>query len=266
MWRSARAGRWVGVVLALSLLPAATPAAVAAGTWSGSVDLYRAGVFTTQPDYITCVPTSVQIMLNVIRGQHDHRISQIRSLYQEGRGLNAHRYPIPGLDPQAWAALLERHGGGAYADRMYRTFAAALTAAAVAIRRTGRPVGLLVDHGRHAWVMTGFRATADPAVDRSARITAVRVSGPLYPMQQRGGYDLPPDTQLSSSRFAAFLTRYQEIFPVRWTGSYVIVEPIVARATVTAAAAGSTPSPSRPPDPPWPVWPVVPALARALPN
>ena len=70
---------------------------------------------------------------------------------------------------------------------------------------------------------------------------------------------------LSTARFAAFLTPYREIFPVRWTGTYVIVEPIVAR-TAAAAAATPTPAPSRPPDPPGPVWPVVPAAARALPD
>ena len=38
----------------------------------------------------------------------------------------------------------------------------ALRLAAASIRQTNRPVGLLVWRGRHAWVMSGFKATADP--------------------------------------------------------------------------------------------------------
>jgi hypothetical protein len=34
--------------------------------------------------------------------------------------------------------------------------------------------------GRHAWVMSGFRATADPFA-KGARVTAVIVEDPLYP-------------------------------------------------------------------------------------
>ena len=54
--------------------------------------------------------------------------------------------------------------------------------AAKAMRTTGKPVGLLMWRGRHAWVMSGFRATADPRAhqrlqgDRasSSRIRSIR--------------------------------------------------------------------------------------------
>ena len=59
-------------------------------------------------------------------------------------------------------------------------FLAALLAAARAIRLTGRPVGLLMWHGRRAWVMSGFRATTDP-LSPDARVTAAYVEDPLYP-------------------------------------------------------------------------------------
>ena len=52
--------------------------------------------------------------------------------------------------------------------------------AAKAIAETGKPVGLLVWRGRHAWVMSGFTATADP-LDPKARVTAAMVHDPLYP-------------------------------------------------------------------------------------
>ncbi len=56
----------------------------------------------------------------------------------------------------------------------------AVLTAARAIRQTGKPVGLLMWRGRHAWVMSGFRATGDPLVP-GTRVTAVIVEDPLYP-------------------------------------------------------------------------------------
>jgi hypothetical protein len=46
---------------------------------------------------------------------------------------------------------------------------------------TGRPVGLLMWRGRHAWVMSGFKATADPLKTDKFRVTAAIVEDPLYP-------------------------------------------------------------------------------------
>lgn len=40
----------------------------------------------------------------------------------------------------------------------------ALRKAAHMMRKTGKPVGIVVWRGAHAWVMSGFTATADPAL------------------------------------------------------------------------------------------------------
>ena len=56
-----------------------------------------------------------------------------------------------------------------------------LRLAAASIRQTNRPVGLLVWRGRHAWVMSGFRATADPLRSSDYTVTAAIVMDPLYP-------------------------------------------------------------------------------------
>ena len=235
-----------GLVLATALLSAvlmgAAPVAAAtpvvgAGTvtgtpiqlqrttapWSGGLDFFRASAFTTQPDDHTCVPTSVQMMLNLITGASSHSASQIAAFYAWGRAHTAYTYATPGLDPAAWAALLTANGGGTYEDVSYVTFAEAVQAAATAVRAEGKPVGLLVDHGRHAWVMTGFTATADP-VRSPARVTSVTVMGSLYPSQSRG-YDPRPGTRFTPDQLAGYLTPYTEAFPVRWTGDYVIVVP-----------------------------------------
>ena len=65
--------------------------------------------------------------------------------------------------------------------------------AARALAQTRRPVGLVMWAGRHAWVMTGFTATANPRQDPDARITRVRVMDPLYPRGSRWGRSPAPN-------------------------------------------------------------------------
>lgn len=49
------------------------------------------------------------------------------------------------------------------------------------MRETGRPVGLLVWRGRHAWVRAGFTATADPREIDDFKVLEAIVLDPLYP-------------------------------------------------------------------------------------
>jgi hypothetical protein len=49
------------------------------------------------------------------------------------------------------------------------------------MRETGRPVGLVMWKGRHAWVMSGFTADADPRAGDDFKVTGIRVLDPLYP-------------------------------------------------------------------------------------
>jgi hypothetical protein len=191
--------------------------------WTGVVELYRASAFTTQPDYSTCVPTAVQIMLNLANGTSDHSTSQIAAWYTWGRAHNAYKYVTPGLDPVSWVGLLDTFGSHLYQDESFPTFNDALRAATTAMRETNLPVGLLVDHAHHAWVMTGFAATADP-LRSPFNVTSVTVMGPLYP-HQSGGYDPRPGTRFTPNKLASYMTYYTEAFPVRWTGEYVIVVP-----------------------------------------
>jgi len=53
--------------------------------------------------------------------------------------------------------------------------------AAVAISGLHAPVILLTWRGAHTWVMTGYRADADPAVFPDARVTGAYILDPWYP-------------------------------------------------------------------------------------
>ena len=199
--------------------------------WNGGVDLYRAGVFTTQKTWRWCTAAGVQIMRNIADHQQDHSRAGQQRYYSYMRAHN--RYPIPaadGVDPAGWTAGL-RH----YVDDRYRrvandSFAAALRSAVTSLRRTNLPVGILVSHGNHAWVLTGFTATADPAKTSNFTVTGVRVVGPLWGLQSRTyGYDMRPDRKLTPAQFKGFFTpwHYARI-RMAWEGKWVSVQPVGA--------------------------------------
>ena len=60
------------------------------------------------------------------------------------------------------ALALDDYGAAGYEVRAYKTRNGALRDAAKAIQATNSPVILLAWRGAHTWVMTGFRADADP--------------------------------------------------------------------------------------------------------
>ena len=86
-----------------------------------------------------------------------------------------------GWGPSAMVGALEAHGVTGYEVRAYRTRQDALLDGARAIQATGAPVILLTWRGAHTWVMTGFRADADPSVFDDAGITGTYILDPWYP-------------------------------------------------------------------------------------
>lgn len=135
--------------------PTPTPGPVA-------VDLYRKGDFVSQVRADWCVPAAIQTMANLI-DRPAAKVPSQRRLDQLSRSLSSDRLVGAGSEPEGWAGTLNELGLGPYVVVSMRTREGAIAAAARAIRLTGRPVGLLMWRGAHAWVMSGFEATADPA-------------------------------------------------------------------------------------------------------
>lgn len=218
-----------GVLATLALGGAPAHAAAGLPAWDGSINLYRDGVFTTQKTWRWCTAADVQIMRNIVRHEEDHSRASQERYYDYMRAHN--RYPVPasdGVDPAGWTAGLRR-----FVDDRYRlvrkdTFSAALRSAVTSLRRTNLPVGITVAHGGHAWVLTGFAATADPAVTRDFTVTSVRVVGPLWGLQSTTyGYDMKPNKRLTRAQFRDFFTRWHYA-PIRmaWEGQWVSIQPI----------------------------------------
>jgi hypothetical protein len=95
------------------------------------------------------------------------------------------------------------------------------------MRKTGKPVGLLMWRGRHAWVMSGFRATGDP-LTMGTRVTAVYVEDPLYPYGSSvWGKSPKPGAALSIAELGRQYVprRTSNRFGSALSGKYVLVWP-----------------------------------------
>jgi hypothetical protein len=191
--------------------------------WSGRFNLYRESAFVTQKTFRWCVAASVQMMVNLVRNHTDRTARTQRQMITYAQRWDNGPYGEDGgTDVTGWIAALRHFGAGDYRAVGTRTSQEALSMAATAMRQTGRPAGILVMEGRHAWVLHGFESRSDPQVRAGTRINAVRVSGPLYPVQQKGGYDPRPNTRLTAKALARY---FQPSIVGTLAGRYVVVVP-----------------------------------------
>jgi hypothetical protein len=147
-----------------------------------AMNLYGRGDFATQMTKHYCVPGAMQTMINVMDRGAKRASREIQDrLYRLARRLSTDRLRGEGAEPEGWARGLERLGYGRFEVLVEKTRAGAIRDAALALRKTARPVGLLVWRGAHSWVMVGFRATADPALTSDFRVTHVRIVDVWYP-------------------------------------------------------------------------------------
>jgi hypothetical protein len=181
--QSVRAQRFLGLVVAGLLLLATAPAATAATPKAYRIDLGARSDYVAQTNLVQCVGASMQMMLNMTRKGADRSAAtqlKLQKLARTWSGPSRTGRQRQGASVRGWAAGLTMMGAGPYKVVGYRTIHEALLTAAKAMRTTGRPVGLLVWRGRHAWVMSGFRSTRDPLL-KGAKVTSAIVEDPLYP-------------------------------------------------------------------------------------
>jgi hypothetical protein len=203
--RAARIGLLVAVVV--GLLP--TAGATAASGYA--VDLLRKGDFVGQTTPYQCIGASIQMTLNIAGARDDRTAATQARVQQMARELSwtsadptrPFRGEPRGASSRGWARALNRLGVGWFMLRSEATLEEAVRTAAVAIRRTGLPVGLLVQEGRHAWLMTGFRATADPSTGGPWEVQSVSVVDPWYPRTNgRWGVAPKPGARMTLGQLA----------------------------------------------------------------
>ena len=194
------------------------------------IDLYRRGDFVSQTNLVQCVGASIQMMQNIGPGRNDRSAATQRRYWALARKLSPPRPKgLPrrrGASVHGWAAVLNRLHVESYSVIGYPTMREALVAAARAIRRTNKPVGLLVWGGRHAWVMSGFRATADPRTTDDLRVTHVDVLDPLYPRSSRAwGRSPKPGERITVETLARSFVPRRSSWSGPMASTWVIVVP-----------------------------------------
>jgi hypothetical protein len=173
-----------GFAFGASVPPAAPAHPTVGSTATFTLDLSARGDFVAQDNFVQCVGASMQMMLNMIRPDDDRTAATQLRLQELARSLSGQRpggSTRKGASVRGWTAGLNVLGAGLYRTVGDTDLQATLRLAARAMRATNRPVGLLVWRGRHAWVMAGFTATADPRLTDEFEVTRVIVLDPLAP-------------------------------------------------------------------------------------
>ena len=200
-----------------------------------AIDLFDEGDFVSQARADWCVPASILAMMNMIDPDGDRRTPTQRELDRLARKLSTPRLRGAGSEPEGWAGTLNRLGFGPYDVRALRTRGSAIETAARALRLTGRPVGLLTWRGAHAWVMSGFRATADPAYTDDFEVTHLYVVDPWYPrVSSIWGRAQPPGAKVPVRRVAEDFLAWRRPamrYPEK-DGRFVLVVPVVDTSAV----------------------------------
>lgn len=196
-----------------------------------AVNLYREGAFVPQYTFDWCVAASIQMAHNLIDdtggGTWADRAQQ-GELWEMARARSSDSFN--GANPFGWAQVLTESGMGPYRVVSVPEYGEALRAASRAITETGRPVGLVMWSGRHAWVMSGFESVGDPRQFADFSVTGIRVLDPLYPYGSgQWGPSPAPNSLISPEQLA---TQFVVREPRRWSSGlpagYLLVLPVAA--------------------------------------
>jgi hypothetical protein len=217
-------------------VPAQAPAPVAAPApppvpQPFALNLYREGDFVPQYTFDWCVAASIQMAHNLIDdtgGGTWADSTQQGQLWEMARARSSDSFN--GANPFGWAQVLTESGMGPYRVVSIADYGEAVRTAARAITDTGRPVGLVMWSGRHAWVMSGFESLGDPRQFPDFAVTGVHVLDPLYPYGSgRWGPSPVPNSLLTPEELA---TQFVVREPRRWSSSlpagYLLVLPVAA--------------------------------------
>jgi hypothetical protein len=196
-----------------------------------TVDLFRSSAAVTQYTSYWCVPAAAQTMLNLSMGTSDRSYATQAALYRELRAANKYHYSTKGNDVRGWSRVLSAKlpAGHGYADWAFAARGDAYAAIVDSMDRTGRPVGIVVDRGTHAWTVVGFRVRETDGVPGSRVILGFYVVGPLGSPR-----DPWPKAYYTVDQLSTRFTRYHEWQrSVVWEGKFVIVAPVVPFGAVS---------------------------------
>ena len=138
-------------------------------------------VFASQITEKDCAVAGTQMVLAVLglgdtsdafQTEIHDRIGEWESLQDSHNG---------GWGPAAVSLALKSYGAPGYEIRAYDSYTDALRDSAIAITEMDQPVVMFPWWGAHTWVMTGYRADADPTLFDDAAISGAYILDPWYP-------------------------------------------------------------------------------------
>lgn len=177
-----------------------------------------------------CAPAGVQITLAAL-GLADTSDAFQRELHSRVGEWESYDDSHNGeWGPAAIALALEAYGAPGYEIRAFEFRGDALRDAAIAISTTGAPAILLTWRGAHTWVMSGYRADADPTLFPDAVVEGTYILDPWYPWVSSiwGPSDPPGTFQDDAEMRRNFLPwdRPEGRYPDR-DGKWIIVVPTI---------------------------------------
>ena len=195
-----------------------------------TMDVGKAGAFASEATPEWCVPAAMLTMINIVKKRRPiDSVPEQQRLYNLARRHSTDKLTGAGAEPEGWAEGLNREGIGPYIVHVSISRRFALREAARAIRLTGRPVGILAWRGAHSMVITGFRATGDPAYTDDFEVTHVVMTDVWSPRcSSSGGASRPPGTTATGARRAQdFLPwRRPDVKYPRKDGRYIVILPV----------------------------------------
>jgi hypothetical protein len=206
--------------LLLALVAFVGPAGTSAAT-EYYAHTYFSSAYERQIDSRTCVAASTAMMMNILNGG-DLNLDQMAILRYAQKRDALNDSTQRGSDPLGWAIAATRFSRytvrpTTYRWEAYSTETAALKRAAKQIARYGKAVGLLVSHGGHAVVMTGFTSTRNP-LSGSFTVTGIYYSDPLGVRNQ---YVTAANSPLNTYRQLDATPEYDQA----WYGKYIVIVP-----------------------------------------
>ncbi|MFI5262367.1 MAG: hypothetical protein ACHQZR_07430 [Candidatus Limnocylindrales bacterium] len=139
------------------------------------------GVFISEIKDIWCAPAGTTIVLTILGHGTNTNAFETQLAGQIRQWDSWSDSHDGGWGPAAIALALAAYGVPGYQVRAYTTLAAEVKDAAIALSTTHEPVVLMAWYGAHTWVMTGYRASADPTLFHNASIGGAYIEDPWYP-------------------------------------------------------------------------------------
>jgi putative peptidoglycan lipid II flippase len=167
------------VSLAPGQSASAGPTAAPTPVGQFSMDLYQKGDFVSESKDTWCVPAAMQTSMNIMSATPDTTRDTQAKLWSLAIALGGQN--SGGADPLGWAEGLTSLGYGNYEVGQNAHMIDAIHIVAKQIRVTQRPAGIIVWGGWHSWVVSGFTATADPAVTDKFTVISISYEDVWYP-------------------------------------------------------------------------------------